>query len=207
MNVKVVLLLVLFLCCCIIVGKHSNNGYYMTTLNVNGPAIAIGTVAGAYSVKQILTGKLSGLFKGAGAGVLSAVYLKDNWKFAGLPIAIGTAASGWSDLSRLKIKSGMAKIFLAGAVGVGTDVAVKGQPVGEAKLKEMAGASALVVGAGLVQATVEGVWPYVEPVLTGVYNCISGAFSCCRRVSDAIADCTKKEPKYRPPQSSSITYC
>ncbi len=155
----------------------------MAIQNTWMPAVVAGTVAGAYSVKQILSGSISGLLKGAVGGALSAFYLHKDSKYAGVPIAVGVAASGWNDLARLKMKTGLSKILLGAAVGVGTGAVVQGQEIGEMKLKNAATVSAAVAAAGLVQATVEGTWTYIKPVLVGVYECLTGLSSCCDRMA------------------------
>lgn len=177
-------------------------GFNMTIQNTWMPAVVAGTIAGAYSVKQILSGSVSGLLKGAAAGALAAVYLHKDPKYAGIPVAIGTAASGWNDLARLKMKTGLCKIFLGAAVGVGSSAVIDGQPIGKMNLETAAAQSAGVAVAGLVQATVEGTWQYIKPVLVGVYECLTGLSSCCDRLSNDAA--RKREHQ---PQCSTVQYC
>jgi len=165
----------------------------------------LGVVYGAYAAKQTLSGTFGGLFRGALSGAVSAFMLGANTKLASVAASVGIAASGWSSLARGNLKMGLAKIFIGSAIGVGSNAALKEQDIAKTTLGDAAVVSGCVAGAGLVQATVEGIWPYVEPVLIGVGKCIRGAFTCCTRIAETVEDCTKRRD-HRPQAGSAIRY-
>lgn len=152
-----------------------------------GEGLAVAT--GAYSVKQIMSGKWSGLLKGAVVGAGSALLMRGKWELAGVAASIGTAASGWNDLSKMKIKSGLTKLFMGSAMGLGTDAVMRGREFGAMRLKDAGLLTATVAAAGLVQASVEAAWPYI---VQG-FKCAARTIKCCDKTVDAVSDCFRTE--------------
>ncbi|MBX7067189.1 MAG: hypothetical protein K1X28_08160 [Parachlamydiales bacterium] len=168
----------------------------MTTIQQN-----LGIISGAYATKQLFTGSLGGFLKASVAGAASAALLQSNWKLAGVAASIGVSASGWRDLAHLKFKTGLAKIFLGSAAGAGATASINNQDIGSLTLRDAGLASGFFAGAGLVQAVVEGTWPYVQMGC----SCLARTLSCC---NDLAEECFKKEKQDAHPRySSAVKYC
>lgn len=169
----------------------------MTTIT---PIQKLGIISGSYAVKQILNGSFSGAFKGAAAGAVSAALLQTNLKLAAGAAAIGTAASGWRDLAHANFKTGLSKIVLGSTSGVAAETMIHGSELGAMTLAEVGLTSGAYAAAGLVQATVEGAWPYIKKGL----ECMGRAFSCCSNIAEK---CFEKPRDDYYPRVSPIRYC
>jgi len=144
-----------------------------------------GLVVGASGAKNTIEGNvISGTLQVGAAAVLGSVENLD-YRYAGFPVAVGMASSGWSDMATLNVRRGVTKILLASAIATGTNAAVSGQEFGEIKLKEVGIATAMVAGVGLAHAVGSKIFGWMIPVLKSeISDLFDRAKEDCRKTSE-----------------------
>lgn len=155
---------------------------------------------GASGVKNTLQNNIlrGAVQTGVAAGLTQ--YLNKDWRLAGIPVSIGMASAGWSDLGSLNIKSGVAKILFASAIANGNKMAVEERTP---TLNEVGVVSAVVAGAGLAHAVGSKVLGFISPYLIkACWNDFKGL------VQGAYEDCKKigQRPQEQVRYGSSVRY-